>query len=413
MNRKEEKIKIAYLAPEIPALSATFVYNEILSLEELGFEIIPLSVHFPTSLAKEDKLESLIKRTHYIYQKSLFSLLQVNISTFLKHPIRYISTLLVAIRDSIKMGLFTRISFGLFYRFCIASHIVIIIEKEGCKHLHAQFAHIPTDIAMYASGISGIPFSFTSHANDLFERGWLLEEKVNRAKFAATISEYNLEYLINQGAPSQKIHIVRCGVNSDSFSKLSSTPINSIPKIGTLGRMVEKKGFDTLIRSGEILKRKGFPFQMEIAGDGPLKSELENLVLSLDLTEQINFIGPLSHDSVPTWLQQLDLFVLPCRKDSNGDMDGIPVVLMEAMMSGVPVISTRLSGIPELIEDGKTGYLADPENAEELSDIIEKIYMNGSQTNIFCRNAIEKIESEFDLLKNVTKLSHTLEGVIS
>ena len=400
------KTKIAYLAPEIPALSATFVYNEILVLEEKGFEILPLSVHVPASIAKEKDVEAIRRKTRYLYREIDANLLIDNAGALLKSPIRYLRTLGTALSDALSVGLFSRTGRGILYRFLVASRVVGLLKGEGCSHLHAHFAHIPTDIAMYASRLSGVPFSFTSHANDLFERGWLLKEKVARSLFAATISDHNRRFLADQGADERKIHIVRCGVDSRAFTPREEKPLGSPPKIGALGRMVEKKGFDVLIRACGILKNKGVPLQVEIAGDGTMLEALRELVLSLDLSTTVSFPGPLSHDEVPVWLKGLDLFALPCRKDGHGDMDGVPVVLMEAMLSGIPVVSTRLSGIPELIEDEQTGCLADPDDPEGFASAISQVLSDAPLRRQLRKNATEKVRSEFDLSKNVAKLSN-------
>ena len=169
-----QMIKIAYLAPELPALSATFVYNEILGLEEKGFQIIPLSVHMPGVFAEGDQVDALKSRTCFLYRESSWEIIKANIALIFKRPFRYIKTFFMAISDSLKMGVTSHVGKGLLYRFFKASLVASILIKEKCLLIHAHFAHVPTDIAMYASNLSGIPFSFTSHANDLFERGWLL-----------------------------------------------------------------------------------------------------------------------------------------------------------------------------------------------------------------------------------------------
>jgi len=184
----KNQLKIAYLAPEIPALSATFVYNEILGLEKSGYRVVPLSVHLPHSPAEGDALGDLGSRTEYLYRTPKSKVLQDNLYLLASRPVRYLRVLASAVGDAGRVGLFNRVGLGLLYRFFVAAGVARILLDENCTHLHVHFAHIPTDIAMYAAGISAIPFSFTAHANDLFERGWLLEQKVRRAKFAVTIS---------------------------------------------------------------------------------------------------------------------------------------------------------------------------------------------------------------------------------
>ena len=408
----KNRLKIAYLAPEIPALSATFVYNEILGLEKSGYRVVPLSVHLPHSPAEGDALGDLGSRTKYLYRTPKSKVLRDNLYLLARRPVRYLRVLASAVGDAGRVGLFNRVGLGLLYRFFVAAGVARILLDENCTHLHVHFAHIPTDIAMYAAGISAIPFSFTAHANDLFERGWLLEQKVRRAKFAVTISEHNRQFLIEKGCPENKIHVVRCGVDPAAFAAGHAPPSNPIPKMGTLGRLVEKKGIDDLIRACQMLKDRNLAFDLEIAGDGPLQSELQALVSDGDLAEQVHFTGPLAHDQVPRWLQGLDMFVLACKKDRNGDMDGIPVVLMEAMLAGVPVISCRISGIPELIEDGQSGLLAEPENPAELAGAIARLLSDDNLRDDFRTNAMATVQAEFELSKNVAVLDKLFREVI-
>jgi len=402
---------IAYLAPEIPALSATFVYNEILALEKRGFEVVPISVHVPKTRAQEDDVALLAKKTRYLYREPGLTFLSANLKTFFTRPVRYLRTLLTVVSDALKMGVTGHIGRGLLYRFFVASRVADILKKNGCRHLHTHFAHVSTDIAMYASMLSGVPFSFTSHANDLFERGWLLREKVARAGAAITISEYNRRFFVRQGVDVSKIGIVRCGVESGEYQtadrKRSS---NGVPVIGTLGRLVEKKGVDTLILALSRVSKQGFDFKLEIAGDGPLMDELRNLASEHDLNPKITFRGAMPHDEVFHWLKTLDIFVLACKKDKNGDQDGIPVVLMEAMATGIPVISTYISGIPELIEDGVSGMLARPGDPTSLSEKIESLLKDPSLPSSMAQSAIRRIREEFDTDVNIERLVRLFEG---
>ena len=411
MNSKVNKL--LFLAPEIPALSATFVYNEILNLEKRGVEVVPVSIHTPKSPAKEPEAENLSKRTQYLYEKSLWTVGKLNFMRALKNPFCYSRTLFMVLSDALKCGVFSRIGMGLFYRFLYASVLANIIQKENCSHLHCHFAHVSTDIVMYASCLSNIPFSFTSHANDIFDRHWLLREKIKRSQFAITISEFNKNYLLNFGADPAKVHVVHCGVNPSVFGNPSPCPENVVLKIGSLGRLVEKKGFDVLIEACKKIKEKNISFKLEIAGDGPLKRDYLNQVEKLGLESQVSFIGSLSHDAVPEWLKSLDAFALACRKDKNNDMDGIPVVLMEAMMSNVPVVSTRLSGIPELVKDGKTGYLAEPDDPDSLANAIYTVLKEPSSRDRLCGDAIKHIKKKFNLLKNTDCLLKHFERVTS
>jgi glycosyltransferase involved in cell wall biosynthesis len=287
-----------------------------------------------------------------------------------------------------------------------AGRLARLLKKNGCSHLHAHFAHIPADLAMYAARLAAIPFSFTCHANDLFQRGWLLRQKVERARFAVAISEYNRMFLGIQGADTEKIHVIHCGVDCSRFVPDFSRPPGAVLKVGTLGRLVEKKGVDVLLRACAILKSHGAEIELEIAGDGPDRPMLEALASELGIAGSVNFLGPLEHAGVAGWMSGLDLFALACRKDSSGDMDGIPVVLMEAMAGGTAVVSTRVTGIPELIIDKACGRIAAPGDPEDLAGAIGQVLGDVELRIQYRRAAAQRVKAEFNLEKSVATLSN-------
>jgi colanic acid/amylovoran biosynthesis glycosyltransferase len=407
-------MKVAYLAPELPALSATFVYNEILQLEALDVQVVPFSVHAPSSQVTEHRVEALAKRTVNLYVQPKLSVLKDNLLCLLKRPACYLKTLMMVGHDICRVGVFNRIGLGLVYRFFFASSLARQLQINGCDHLHVHFAHIPTDMAMYASSLSSVPFSITAHANDIYERGWLLKEKVERSAFFATISEFNKRYLEDKGVDASKIRIVRCGVEPAQFSKRTETMTHTPHRVGAIGRLVEKKGFDTLIKAVAILKAQGVAIELQIAGSGPLTQQLQALAISLNLSPQeVTFLGAVAHAEVASFIKSLDAFVLPCKRDEQGDVDGIPVVLMEAMLSGVPVISTRLSGIPELVIHKETGLLVSPASEQELADTILTLINSPTLINQIVDRAVSKVKQDFSLEHNANKLKDMFNRVIN
>jgi glycosyltransferase involved in cell wall biosynthesis len=406
-------MKIAYLAPEIPALSATFVYNEMIALERLGHIICPISVHRPKSEAKDERLQHIRDKVLYLYSTSKFKILYFHLLSILHNPINFFSVLKLLISDIARLGYLNKAVLGQIYRFIYSGYVSFLLKKLNVEHLHVHFAHVPTDIAMYASKLAGIGFSVTAHANDIFERGYLIKAKVERAEFFATISEFNRSYLIkNKKANPDKVKVIRCGVDLDEFT-IESEPQarrNNKLVIGTLGRLVEKKGIDTLIKSLKYLDHSEFEYELNIAGDGPLENELKQLIDENKIKMPINFVGALSHEEVPNYLKSLDVFVLACKKDSNGDMDGIPVVLMEAMVLGVPVISTQLSGIPELVIDKLSGRIVQPNSELELAKAIRELAVDESLINNVIQGAQDKVKKEFSLMGNAEILSELISS---
>jgi glycosyltransferase involved in cell wall biosynthesis len=400
---------VAYLAPELPALSATFVYNEILALQEHNYRVVPFSVHSTSATVDDERVHHLAQQTICIYNEGLKCFIAANIRACFFTPGRYFRTLATAMQDVVRLGVLNRKGLGQCYRFLAGCRLAELLRQMQCEHLHVHFAHVPTDIAMYAATLADIPFSFTGHANDLFERGWLIAEKIKRSKFVATISEFNREYMISHGGNGGKIHVIRCGIDSRRFVAPPFIPCVAPYRVGTLGRMVDKKGFDIALQALAILRgQDDIALQMEIAGSGPLEDDLRQLVNQLGLEDIVDFSGAKSNSEVPAWMQTLDLFVLPCRRDKNGDMDGIPVVLMEAMQSGVPVISTRISGIPELICHEQEGLLVEPEAPLELAEAMKLLLEDNALRKKVRDKAIRKIKEDFDQEVNIRRLIHYL-----
>lgn len=396
--------RIAYLAPELPSLSATFVSSEIWSLEDLGAEVIPYSVHTPQHKAHGEKAEALADRTSVIYARSWSENISALAQLAITHKRSFLKSLAFLVGDVVKTGVLKPQALKLVYQYLRSAWLAKDLRAKNVEHLHIHFAHVPTQIGMYAATLAGIPFTFMSHANDLFERPLLIPEKIRRAHRAVTISNFNVELMTSLGGDTRQMSIVRCGVKSAENLPEMKPRSGQTFVIGTLGRLVEKKGVDTLLEAGRQLLEQGLNFRIEIAGDGPLGAELKQLAQKLGLNQHVHFMGPLQHAAVLPWMRSLDAFVLAGKKDRNGDMDGIPVVLMEAMTMGIPVVSTRLSGIPELVIHEETGLLGHPEDASDLATNLKRLIRDDQLTPVLARGGFARVQSEFDNELNALRL---------
>lgn len=393
--------KVAYLAPELPALSATFVYEEMLGLERRGLAVVPFSVHRPLQAAAGH--QALADRTVYLYDGPKLLLALAGLRRLFRLPgwRRGLGWLLQDMREC---GLVRAGAWKLVFQFLSGARLANHLVGQGCVHLHIHFAHVPTQIGMYAAAMAGIPFTVMAHANDIFERGLLLARKADRARKFLTIPEYNRAYLERSGVKPEHLAVVRCGVSFPVRKAVPSRESRLSWRIGTLGRLVEKKGIDVVIRAIHLLRLKGHDIELTVAGDGPLREKLEALALSLGLGDSVGFAGNLPHSEVRGWMHGLDLFVLACKTDANGDMDGIPVVLMEAMSQQVPVISTRLSGIPELVIDNKTGLLALPGDEIDLASRIAHLFATPGLAQSLASAGSAHVRSEFGQDVNLDRL---------
>jgi len=397
------KKTIMYLAPELPALSATFVYNELNELKAQGHEVYASSVHEPSSFAENSKLST--NDVFYLYNLATSQKLSKFVTMSLTHPLKVASTLLMLLSDIISLGVLNRTALGQIYRFYNAVSLADKIIKSDVEHLHIHFAHVPTDIGMYAAKMASIPFSVQAHANDIFERCWLLKEKIERSKFFATISKYNITHLQQFSRNNEKLKLIHCGVVKRNFQQRKSLPKNDKFVIGFLGRLVEKKGTIYLLQAAKELQDLNSNVVIEIIGNGP---ELEDLkqYLKKYRVENVSFLGQKPNHEISNWLTRLNCFVLPCVKDKNGDMDGIPVSLMEAMLIGVPVISTKVSGVPELVIANETGLIVETKNSEALSNaILQIIEMSDKELLKIVEQAKTHILTHFELEKETSKLS--------
>lgn len=389
----------------MPALSETFVYEELLALERRGYTVVPFSMRRPAQPVPAQ--HALAQRVTHLYAGGPVQVLLRGLAQLPRFGRRTGRALRWLASDLWECGPWRLSSYKLAYQFLAGSALARLLQQRGCSHLHVHFAHTPTQIAMYASALSGVPFTIMAHANDIFEDGILLQKKAARAKRMLTISEFNRRYLQSLGIPAQQLAVVRCGV---SFAPPNAAPsqLQTAPpapfKMASLGRMVEKKGFDVLLHAVAILTQAGHSVALSLAGDGPLLAEMRQLAASLQLAEAVRFEGGLAHNQVAAWLQQQDVFVLACKQDRNGDMDGIPVVLMEAMSQGVPVVSTQLSGIPELILHNQTGLLAAPGNAADLARQIALLIQSPTQRQQLACQALNYVNQEFGQTTNIDRL---------
>jgi len=273
------------------------------------------------------------------------------------------------------------------------------------RHLHAHFCHGTATVAWLTSMISGIPFSFTAHARDLYQPslnpGGLLRRKIAAARFVVTCTEANRRYLatIAAGVP---VHCVYHGLNADLARLLATAPGaptatgSSIRALG-VGRLVPKKGFDVLVEACALVRARGVAVKAIIVGDeGAHEPEVRRRINERGLADAVELAGPLGQAALLDEYLRATVFCLPCRVAEDGDRDGIPNVLIEAMACGLPVITTGVSGIPELVVDGVNGLLVPPEDAPALADAMVRLHRDPDLAQRLGREAEAAVRARFD-----------------
>lgn len=284
-------------------------------------------------------------------------------------------------------------------------------RREKIDHIHGEFAGHPATAAMIASRISGVPFSFSAHANDIIVSHALLVDKARAARFVRSISRFNITYLTQiKGFPAEKLHLVRCGVTRTTLDTAGPTePAANGLQILYVGSLIEKKGVGNLIEALAILP-VGLAWQCRILGGGNLAGQLAARAAELGLTNSITFEGPKPAEDVAKAYQAAHVVVVPSIVGEQGRVEGIPVVIMEALAHARPVIASALSGIPELVEDGVTGLLVEPGNPQAIRDALVRVAGDWGAAAAIGQRGRERIRTEYVVEDNAAQLARLMAG---
>ncbi len=358
--------RIGYVVKVYPRFSETFVVTELLAREEAGEDLEVFALRPSEDPRFHPELARLSAPVTYLPRPTRPSGVWEVLRAAARDPriggaiARHLPELLAAEPDDAVQSV------------ALAAHAA----DAGLAHLHAHFASAAATVARLASLLTGIPYSFTAHAKDIFHTGVdrdLLRRKIAGAAYVATVSDFNVRYL-RALAPehSARIHLVPNSIELDRFPYRDPVRRGDVLRVAAVGRLVEKKGFDVLLDAVASLRGR-VPVRVTIAGGGELAEPLARRVRKLGLEAIVRMPGPLRQDEVTTLLREADVFVAPCVVGEDGNADGLPTVILEAMASGVPCISTRVTGIPEVVIDGRTGLLCTPGDSDELAAALGRI----------------------------------------
>lgn len=406
---------VAYLAPRLPALSETFVYREVRALRGRGWRVPAVSLNRP-EVGDEPALADLTAGGLVVYGRGKGRLLAAAAAEFARRPLRSLGTLATALGDAVAPGepLAPAGRLKLLGQAAAGLALARALRPAGVGHVHCHFAHAPATVGMYAARQLGVPFSFTGHANDLFRRRALLRRKLARAAFVACISEWHRDlYRSIRPDPAGKYRVVRCGVDVASWAprEASRSSEGGPIRVLTVCRLVEKKGIDTLLRGlAESRSRHGIDARLVVAGDGPLRARLKSLARELGCGDRVEWLGDVDNDRVRRLMDEADLFALPCRPDAEGDRDGIPVALMEAMACGLPVVAGDLPAVRELVRDGETGLLISGADPDALAGHLARLANEPGLRARLGEAGRARVEAEFSLEANVSRLEEAFRG---
>ena len=357
-------MRIAYLINQYPKISHSFIRREILALERQGFEVRRISLRGwkEQTIDKEDFVEK--NRTHYVLREGPVKLLISLMRMLISRPLSLFKACALTYQMSRRSERGLPIHFIYLAEAC---HIELWLRANPVQHLHAHFGTNSAEVAMLVHELGGPSWSFTIHGPEEFDRAPLigLENKICRSAFVVGISSYTRGqiYYRVEHKHWRKIHVVHCGLESNYFEKSSTTPLDK--RLVCVGRLCEQKGQMLLIEALHRLNIKGIEFDMVLAGDGPMRQALEELIHRYDLAKKVYITGWISGEMVREQILQAQALVLPSLAE------GLPVVIMESMALRRPVISTYIAGIPELVEPPKQGWLVPAGDVQSLAAAIE------------------------------------------
>jgi colanic acid/amylovoran biosynthesis glycosyltransferase len=387
-------IQFAYLFERFPSFGQTFCYREVAELVRQGITPPIFSIRNPKDEPPQEWDQRIVERVHYLpEEKELLD--DVRLAS---KPGKLNAEIIAAIDEWGRRTDFLRL-----YQ---AVYVGLRLREIGIGHVHAHFAGMAARTAFWIHKFFPITFSFTAHANDIFApRDFAigLDKLVNAARVMVTETDYAARFLQERFPErANRVHRVYNGLDLGEFSRsdFSSAP----PLVVAVGRLIAKKGFAELIRACGLLAERGKGFRCEIIGQGPLEKVLREQIEKFGLQDRVALPGVKPQREVRQRLAAASVFVLPSVIDSEGGMDNLPSVIMEAMATGLPVVSTAIGGIPEMVIESETGYLVQPGDAVPLAGAIEKVIDDRSLAQALGKAGYERAQRLFSIENNVREL---------
>jgi colanic acid/amylovoran biosynthesis glycosyltransferase len=402
-------MRVAYLVNKYPSVSHTFIRREIKSLEKLGCEVTRYSLRPVPESALPDAADRIeVGITHAMLGKGPAAILPAAARVAASNPAAF------ARAEQLTMRIGLRSERGLFRNFAYlaeACALVELLEKAGVQHVHAHFGTNSAAVAMLVRELGGPSYSFTVHGPEEFDKPDLiaLREKITRSAFVVGVSSFGRSQLYRycDGAQWGKVHVVRCGVDAEYVAQAPS-PVPAVPRLCSVGRLSEQKGQLLLVQAAAQLKREGHEFELVLVGDGPMRAEIEALIAREDLASHVTITGWASGAEVRKQIEAARAFVLP------SFAEGLPVVLMEALGRGRPVITTYIAGIPELVQDGVNGWLVPAGSPEHVAEAMRAaLAATPEQLSTMGQRGYERVREMHDADANARTLLALFERYAS
>ncbi|MEO7296291.1 MAG: glycosyltransferase [Candidatus Limnocylindria bacterium] len=394
------RARLSYVIGTYPALTTTFIDREITALIDLGVDVRIVSMRRPRTAPSEAQ-RPLADRTEYVLPPSTLRFAASQLRWLVRRPFTYLHALAYLLTRRHEHGSRLRT----IAHFLMGAEVASRLRQRADGHLHAHFADRAATVAYVAGRLLGTGYSLTAHANDIYLNPNLLPMKIGNSRFTATCTEYNLAHLRNVLAPSAARRVLRIyhGLELGTYARLGAAGSDA-PIIVSVGQLKEKKGLRYLVEAVALLRDRGLDVACRIIGDGPLRADLAELIRHHRLEDRIVLLGALPHNEVIDHYAAAKIFALPCVVAEDGDRDGIPNAILEGMASGLSVVSTPISGIPEVVHHETTGLLVPPADASALADAIGRLLRDEGLGRTLGQGARAFVIDAFDVHRNAERL---------
>jgi colanic acid/amylovoran biosynthesis glycosyltransferase len=403
------RLRLLYVIGTYPSLTTTFIDREIEALRRRGVVVQVVSLRRPDHPLSPAQRRAQ-REVRYVLPVGGRELLAGQLSAVFRTPWRYLRTLAFLLTRPHPSG---RARWRTVLHVGMAVQVArMVATGPPVDHVHAHFVDRAATVAMVVSRLTGLPYSATAHARDIYVEPVLLREKLAGARFVATCTRYNATHLTAIVGHAADVRCVHHGIDAAAHTPASGGPTTRAgpPLLLAVAQLREKKGLGDLLDAVAQLRDRGYRFRCEIVGEGPLRATLERHIEERSLDDVVTLTGALPHPAVVERYRRATVFTLPCVTAADGDRDGIPNVILEAMATGLPVVATRHSGIPEVVEHGSSGLLVEPHDVTGLTDALARVLDDPRWGAELGRRGRGTVLRDFDLEVSAGRLVESFAG---